>query len=651
MLVGNRFRETADPNDSGELSGNLRGLTWRRLTLRSGGLDGDIAWLRWRQNSEPSDLAASMIAPGNLGQGFDEAGWPNISQARPDGYPERPAQLNAGDWVNGFSTSGSANVGGLISGHITKGTVMILPIYDGERTIGSSADAKYLITGFGAFVIQGYNENPGAQPTFDLAYLGDPNNFAACTTSPVDRETLSVAGPVEFWPEYSSTPQRQLPVQYVVVLDTSGSMNFSFDGKGKLPGTNTDAQCANSDDPVTNANRLEGGCVPNHTYAWQPQEERRIYVAKDALNLLIDMMNLPANPDYNDSRPPDQMSIITFNAGASDASSWSDESGELKEAVRKAGMHQDNSYWTATAGTNGAAGLFRASQLLQSTPDRFEYNGEEFEYKRVIIFITDGVSNQFFDRGNNATLGAGTSDEDTYPSNHWCREDPNVVENAVCMTNDGGGGTYTIGEKTFDRPITAMGKVSTEFLHPAGFEVYVVALSGIPAAGLKSTVATDEHYYAEATELISSGVENNVRDIFRRIHTQIERGDCVVNGAGSEWVNRIFDDNAPPGYPKVGEVFLTNEHGQIFPTSIMANANNGEEGYGTLSFSLSNLPKGTYNVQAYVRYVHDIDRVVRQYDQIYDGGTLQIGEVQSLNGVIQHSIKLKLAGNVCAVGD
>jgi hypothetical protein len=652
VLDGNHFDDDgAAPNEFGVISsGNLRGLTWRRLYLHSSNLPGDFAWLRWTQ--EPNinaALRASMIAPGNLSQGFVEAEWPGNSMAELPGYPKEPGQLNADDWVRGISEPRPdmhLGLGSPIPGHIQDGTVMILPIYNGDMALGSD----YLITGFGAFIMQAYNENPDGQPYVDLVYAGEPINFTACTTAPVEQETLSVAGTVEFWPEYSSIPQSQLPIQYVVVLDVSGSMNFDFWGQGSQ-GSN-DYQCGNSPDSTVNAQRDPNACEPNYNYAWKNEQERRIYIAKDAIKLLIDLMHMPGNPNYDDvNRPSDQMSLIAFHDQALKPSPWSNDPETLKQFVDEAGAYDNDPYVTDDRGTNGAAALYQASRLLGSPLN-------DVDYRPVVIFVTDGVSNFFFDEHNpDNGYGGVRSDWGTYPDDHTCKEDDFLLENAACMINNDHNGvpayerTMPGGEtRVFNRPITAMEEVSATYLHQAGIQVYVVALSKISKTGLQGAVATDADHYREATILIEQGPENNVDAIFRAIYTQIE-GDCVVNEVGSEWVDWIEEENSSDLliYPTVGEVFLYDSTGAfVDKADIVANqdANNGER---KLSFSFSNLPEGTYTVDAYVWYTHVVDNATRQY-KIYEGTSLIVESGQSLTGVVQHHIRLKMDGSACMVG-
>ncbi|MCG8350145.1 MAG: Tad domain-containing protein, partial [Chloroflexales bacterium] len=265
-----------DPEEFGEMGGQYRGYTWRRLYVHDSGVSGSFSWLRWLEDKDPNSyssrsenaLQASLTSPGNLSQGFNEAPWPETNMARPDVYPEKPGQLNIGDWVYGASgAKRSKDVRRLVEGHIRNGTVMILPIYD--VAVGNGFNGSFRISRLGAFVMIGYNEKNGSQPYFDLVFLGDARNSVACTTTAVEPETLGLAGTVDIWPEYRTASTSRRPVQYVVVLDVSGSMNYAFDGQGKRGGN--PYQCGNSPDPIANANRDD--CYRPYNYAWKPQEE------------------------------------------------------------------------------------------------------------------------------------------------------------------------------------------------------------------------------------------------------------------------------------------------------------------------------------------------------------------------------------------
>lgn len=666
LIDGNKFRDpgTGNASDYGTIrNGNFRGYTYRRIYVHDNGVPGSFSWLRWKEDKDPNGysaksenaLQASMTGAGNLNQGFDEAEWPSTGLPKPAVYPEKPGQLNAGDWVHGSSGQmRSKDIRGLLDGHLGRGTVLVLPIYD--MAVGSGANGVFRVSRLGAFVLLGYNDSNGSQPYLDLLFLGDAQNNSGCTTAAVQPDTIGLSGSVEIWPEYRTAPSSQRPVQYVVVLDVSGSMNFDFEGKGKRPGTNETVQCSNSADPIANANRQACSSPNNAAWAWQPVEQRRIYVAKQAINRLIDLMNIPGNANYNSARPNDQLLLITFNDGVRNTFNWSSDSATLKQQVLQAGAAQGGSY-TTTGGTNGASGLFRAAQRLQSTSNEVTHNGQKYEYKRAVIFVTDGVSNHFLDTSNpNGSLRGDVSDRGSFPNGHTCRDDPNVLENAECQTTQVGG-VYTKSGRSFERPITQMVLTSNQNLKPLS-DVYVVALSAIPATGLRDGVASFPSFYAEARTLVTdSSGKTNVDKIFENIFTQIEYGQCSPQ-ADNKWLMQITPEGGPNTYPQVGEVFITeSSSGANYKAPIVANTD------GYLSYSFNNIPQGTYLLTAYVLYKHprDIaslsgDRPLRQYELIYsgektypDGVTVTVKpSSDNFGGVVTHDIKLKLAGDVCA---
>jgi hypothetical protein len=368
-------------------------------------------------------------------------------------------------------------------------------------------------------------------------------------------------------------------------------------------------------------------------------------------------MNLPGNTGYESNRPPDQMLLVSYNDGIKSTSNWSSNPTQLSQWVLDAGKTSKGYYYTS-GGTNGAAGLYRAAQRLQSAPkDITHSDGQKYEYKRAVIFVTDGVSNNFLDTSR-SNLSGGFSGNNTYPSGHWCRSASHVAEEPLCMTNDVGG-IYDPDGKNWDRPISAMVNTSNEFLKPLA-DVYVVALSSIPSTGLRDGVASFTSFYAEAPTLTrDADGRTNVDRIFENINTQIEYGDCVPQ-ADNQWLKQIMEENAASDlpYPTVGEVFVRDSStGASYAAPIKANSD------GFLSYEFSNLPQGTYQMTAYAMYRHPSDTqgfdglpMARVYDRIYmqeknfeDGIAVTVKPSQNFGGLIQQDLQLKLSGDVCAV--
>lgn len=667
ILDGDRFR---DPglSESGqplfwEMGGKYRGYTARKIYVHENDVPGNFSWLRWMEQKDPNGFAsksenalqASLTGFGNLNLGFEEAPWPGGIPS-PDVYPEKPGQLNVGDWVYGSTGAMNSNdIRALLDGHIANGTIMILPIHDMSALNG--ANGRYRVSRLGAFVLMEYGKDKG-QPYLTLVFLGDAKGGMACNVAAVNPPTQNLTGMVEIWPEYRVAPTTRRPVQYVVILDVSGSMNYSFDGRGKHPNTGADVQCSNSPDPVANANRQQ--CNPNPDWAWRPLEERRIYVARQAILRLVDLLNIEGNAGYDNTRPPDQFMFITYNDTLRTTDGWSSKKSDISKWVLEKGRYKNNNYLTS-GGTNGAAGLFRAAQRLQSAPTEVTHNGTKFQYKRAVIFVTDGVSNTFLDTTKTNLSGGFSGNQhtnyapnyNTYPAGHICQEHRHIAEEPLCMTNDVGGRF-----KGMDRPISAMVTVSNSNLKPLA-DVYAVAMSAIPSVGLRDGVASFPSFYAEARTLVrDANGKTNLDKIFENINTQVEYGECVPQ-AENKWVSRVLSENASSDlpYPTVGEVFLTGgSSGATYRAPIRAN------GDGYLSYTFNNIVQDDYLLTAYVLYRHPRDvagldglPLARQYQRIFmqektfdDGITVSVKPSQTFGGTIQQDLRLKMAADVCA---
>jgi hypothetical protein len=641
-------------------SGPYAGKTKRRLFVGDGDVSGGFSWVRWQETTgaggspaaSSTELGFSMAGDGNIASGFDEVTpWPETGLPEPDVYPEKPNELNGGDWVFGSAGNISAGtVSAALDAHIANDTRLIVPIYD--VAFDSGADAKYRIVKMGLFVLDGYGVD--TRDYVDLIYLGSADQqYTACTASPPPplEETFELWGQVELYPEYQIIPEERKPVQYVVVLDVSGSMNTNFVGQGIRNGRVT--QCANG--PPGYPEAISCG---QPQYAWNVQSERRIYVAKEAIRRLITLTNMPGNAEYNTQRPPDQMALVWYNS--TQPSSWtygfSDNVTTLRQKVLDANKQGGDPYKSA-GGTNGAAGLYRSGLLLEDAPTTVNFAGEEWEYKRVVIFLTDGVSNHFLNpsKGN---LAGGQSSSGTYPRGHYCRSlGGKVVENAQCQTTDVGG-TY----QGKDRPITQMVTTSQDFLQGnerIGAEVYVIALSSIPDTGLRYGVASTPryHYSAETLEVYGDGT-TNVDRIMADINTEVEYGLCQP-GSDGEWRASVPPDHFQPvsglTYPTVGEVFIDDsENGFTASAPVIADT------AGNLTYRFTDIPRGNYELRAYLFYRHPLDpegAQPRMYSLLYFNESVNSSMVVNVGSTgqdlgftqsVRQDIALRLNGDVCA---
>src|SRR6185436_11139371 len=131
----------------------------------------------------------------------------------------------------------------------------------------------------------------------------------------------------------------------------------------------------------------------------------------------------------------------------------------LKAAVDAAGKVNNDPYKT-DGRTPSATGLAAGNQVLAKAPDQAP-DGQT--YKRVVIFLTDGVANIFRDGSPPSYTGncVGSSSE-------------------VASCNVG----YTNGKPM---PITAMGLEADSLKQLA--QVYVIGLAGVDETGLKDVAS------------------------------------------------------------------------------------------------------------------------------------------------------------------
>lgn len=651
-----KFNDLGDHDYTEITSGPYRGYTSSRMYMKSSTNSGSFSWLRWMEGTGATganansnrELSASLTGEGNIAAGFEEAPWPAVNEPpRPAVYPELPGQLNVGDWVHGSSGwNNSTNRLDAMDSHIEIGTRMILPIYD--TSLGGGSNAQFRVVRLGLFVLTDYGREPQRGPWLELIFLGDAQrtNVPCVATPPTPPPLIELWGPVALWPEYQIRPNEHKPIQYVIVLDVSGSMNANFEGLGWR--NNQPTQCTNG--PAGAPDAISCGS-PNYNWAWPTLTERRVHVAKEAIEKFVRLANLRNSTNYDDTKPFDQVALVWYNHNVAGSRPFSNDADTVITNVLAAGRHQNDPYKT-DGGTNTAAALYQAGEILKTAPKKTTELGREWEYKRVVILITDGVSNQFF---RAPSLNAvEQSNAGTFPQGSFCRGlGAAVVENAQCQTTETGG-KY----KGMDRPITQMENVSKENLKPQA-DVYVVALSDIPANGLRSGVASVPAFYYQARnlEIVENG-KTNVDLIFEAINRQVENDVCLP-GVDNQWRNTIppehFQNTNGLVYPIVGEVFLKNLKNN---TEYVAPIRVGDD--GKLIYRFTNLEPGSYQLTPYLFYRHPLDppgTLPRAYSLIERAGTT-VGDITitlesslqrpGFTSSIEQPLNLRLFGNVCA---
>ncbi|NNJ10480.1 VWA domain-containing protein [Chloroflexales bacterium ZM16-3] len=673
-ITGDSFNDdgTNGPDEYKDLGS---GMIQRRIFVKTGA-PGGFSWLRWMEDKgvngksalSAEELAASMSGVGNIAAGFEEAPWPTGPDSEPTGYPDKPGELSPGDWVwgttgwKGGNAKSEASVGAAINEFIFHSTYLILPIYSDIRGNGSNTQVR--VVRLGTFVITGQGDIPSIGPYFDMVFLGDPvRQYTACevTPPPPADNNLELFGDVSFYPEYAIRPTSQQPIQYVVVLDSSGSMSANFNGEcdNKKFDNHKPVQCANGPADYPDV-EVDGTGV---NYWWKTESERRIYVAKQALMRLVRLSNMSGNADYDNTRPPDKMAVVWFREYVPESQTMGFSSTPNSLITYIQNINDGNGDYRSEGGTNGAAGLYRASLIYKNASKTVKFNGKDVEYKRVVLFITDGVSNQFLDTGASNLL-AEKSAYGTYKKNSYCYNlDALVVENAGCQTTDVGGTSIGSNSYGMDRPITQMITTSQNYLRntAVGAEVFVIALSNIASTGLRDGVPSSTNYFFSAEKLEVSVDANgnkttNVDGIIDKINAKVELGSCVAGPSGSlsgAVTTAEFGSN-PNGfvYPQVGEVIISNQT-DSFTAPIIADTD------GTLSYVFSSVPPGTYQMEAYIWYHHpdDLPGVMRLYSRIWSAGQAVSDFIVDVNPStqgtsfsqrVEQPLTLKLTGDVCA---
>lgn len=669
-ITNDAFNSTGTTRSAPEYTKDSNNNIQRRIYVKDDSTAGSFSWLRWMEKkgatgksaTSTPELAASLVGEGNIAAGFEEAPWPDHDV--PPGYPEQPGALNTGDWVWGSpgwkennNQADLASVSAALDAHIANRTYLILPIYD--EVIGQGSNVQVHVSRLGAFKIVAKGKDAGKGPYFDMVFLGEPiRQETACLVTAVtpNSSKLDLFGKVSLFPEYAIYPTEQKPIQYVVVLDGSGSMSANFKGQCDNKNFNgrTPVQCANG--PAGAPAPEVSGTGPS--YYWKNQNERRIYVAKKALERLVSLANMPGNTGYTTTRASDQMAVVWFReyVPASQTKGFSNNPASIIDYITH--LNNGNGDYRSEGGTNGAAGLYRAKLLYDKAPKTVAFGGKDVEYKRVVLFITDGVSNQFLDTTKeNSDLWGGQSTSGTYPGGSYCAGlGAFVIESASCQLTDPVKSPKYSG---WDRPISQMIDTSSRYLRndTTKAEVFVIALSSIASTGLSTGVPSSENYFfsAETLENYADGT-TNVDAIIDKINAKVEANGCITGPSGTTTgtiTQSEFGTN-PSGfaYPQVGEVILSKE-GFTKTAPILAKTD------GTMSYEFTDLEEGSYTLEAYLYYHHPLDKpsVVRMYSRIWSDGqslreyTVPVYSSSQNTGLttqrIDQPLELKLDGNVC----
>lgn len=643
-------------------------------------------------NDDGLDALAEMLnGQGNLQRGFQElTTWPPDSTnpmpaqfSDPDilraSFPFQESTLNPLDWVYGNRANraaleqGLADVNGAPSAlkqaldwHVANRTILTTLVRNDHN--GDVDDPAYYVESFAAFILLNYGVDATNGFYLDLAFVPDGLRECAAplTELPTDLQLFGLSGGVSFWPSWQENIVAAIrPVSFLIVFDVTGSMTWTFDGKGQNPengetvfctGPNRNADCAgflwaygNRDDPATS------GVDERALY-----NQRRIYIAKDVLRAFAQNVQ-----DTSFSRPNDIVRILPFTGDVGDfydgsnpaananqpataivnsikqrlvPGAWVNTYAALSGAIENAGMINGDPYLTNGA-TSSASGLRAAYEILDGpdTPDHVPGN-PALQYRKIVIFVTDGVANVF-------TNGL-------YNNQPGC-----IGEFQECNTGDPvtlPGGTEVL--KPLDAMVEEARRLKVNVLEPTDGKLYVIALAGVDTTGLGSVASgQDAVQQADNPEALRLILENIRQDALF--------GECV-QGSTLNPVNNIGTGNVA----SIANWSLSSdEAGYVYLWAEGSNPSVDDPDYtvpirmqtgtGIMSYSFSDLPLGTYQMKAAlaIRWLDGTDRL---YTNFTDGDTgttgsgLQTVQINAnatgLGGRVNLPLVLQLAGDPCA---
>ncbi len=524
---------------------------WKRMYIGVGeiAVTPQIGLARWRQSYGPDQVAQMLTIPGNLKMGFEEA--PYIQMQGEDDtsstYPNEPRVLSTDDWMYGYTgdTFQSLLTNSLrdqLDTLIDTRTRMILPIYN--ATTGNPRDGNnptFRLSEFGSFYIRGYGAD-GTGSYIDLVSLGravTPRGtpcLAENVVVPPDQR-YGVLGPVAIrpaWTERNIIPDEEIkPAGYTIILDISGSMSWSIEGWGTWlydSGDGRDYQCETYNPAVPlpySKHTSLSDCLGGPRAPWRHENGRRIFEAREAILDIVDGMI-----------PEDRIRIVTFNhrLGAVSGKWYDPADPTLANHVRTIGQcctdlaGKSPSYLTS-GGTAGADGMWKAFELIKASDFPAEYiptgSTTKQDNRRVIIYMTDGVSNSMFN--SNATN----------PFRPECAGLTNQINIAFCNIGFAADGR--------ELPIQSMLRISQEMhrdMYNRGyddFRFFVLAMGRFDTTGL-SDVATSPSDFYDARNV------GAIAAFLKRISNEIKYDACMVREAKpGEEVRSAGGSNTPDG--------------------------------------------------------------------------------------------------------
>jgi hypothetical protein len=426
-----------------------------------------------------------------------------------------------------------------------------------------------------------------------------PTESVTATTTPDPSQIVSISGSVLLSPRWAATqPAPPQPVAYNIVLDVSGSMSWDFNGYGTVGGQ--DYQCESPNNPNPLNLPYNPNCDGGISSSWKNENERRIWVAKNAIFNLINTMG-----------PNDMMRVIGFSTSQSGnavaSSSWvvvSDQAAKnaLITTVKNMGMYNSDPYRTS-GGTPGPQALNKAAKMFLASNGYIPTAGNGQSFKPVVIYLTDGAANVFLDGTSNTARDICGS---ISPSQALETADPCQIG----VTNTG---------KV--RPISAMIDIANNMRTALpNLNIYAIGLAQAPATGLPNVASTPSMFYQtpQTSDLVPA---------LDAIQSQLNAssGSICTPAGGGQWIDHIdaahtadsppFD--LPSGVYGSVDIYQEGSNTPVASVPITQDADTAK-----LIFSASGLAPGSYRVQAYVGYKGN-DQASHPYNWMVDPNTQQ----------------------------
>jgi len=657
---------------------------------------GTFSYVRWRNDQKDlNDVQAMFHVDGNLEEGLEEE--PLVGNPPVPGDPVESGILSPGDdWLSSLDVETMGNID-LSSGpiaqeldyHIKNRTLMILPIMNDagtpvEESGGNTTRYAYQIHELGNFLLVDHGKDDQDRQYLDLVYVSDAEPVACPSDTIPDHETYGITGRVRVEPLAENELADDIPTQFVIVMDVSGSMNLNFLGQGSDKNGNP-KQCAKSGDPALDRYIDLNKCEGKGSSPYPDQLQRRNAVVKHALidhfaNRMraidsIGLVSYSTNSKIEYYQHQSTSPEAQLHSGGRQYWFYGDnpaDKGRLEEVILKAGAQGGDPY--RTSGSTGAArGLRSADELLRDADTYGTRTAPalmpDTPYKRVVIFLTDGVANIFLDPVN----GKKSIEKSLYDDN--CPQGEGDISGSIpCNMGVLGPPKYS---QEIILPVTAMINQSQDVLQEErDADVFALAVGQVGEMGL-TDVASQPAFFTRAARAEQIGT------VFSNVRRQAVTG-CGVVGVPGRWLDTISASSYPldsawanaDGTPKtdppavdltadpkvVGYVTILPELGSSdlekrIPIEIESDRYDRE----VMSFKLDQtegLPPGSYRYTAFVVY-KGADNTARMYDTIYDvdqattmsEGTIYIPDSDSKD-ILLEPIHLKLSETetICSSG-